>query len=116
MRGRASRQRQRGAIFGMVLITALAMSISAYGALFVAVTNARHSRLSRERVRARYLAEAASVYARDRLWTNPTDCGGPMSLITDGVTGAVAWVNVVVTECGPGNENRPHRITATVNY
>ena len=121
LRGRARRAgvagaRERGAIFGMVLLTALAVSISAYGALLVASSQAQYNRLARQRLRARHVGEAALVFTREQLWTDPRYCGGFASLITDGVTGAVTPVNIVVTDCGAGNESRPHRITATVSY
>jgi Tfp pilus assembly protein PilX len=63
----------QGSVLTMALVSALVASIGVTTMLFLAVANARQARSIRERMRARYLAEAALVRAQGRLWLGPAD-------------------------------------------
>lgn len=104
----------RGAILVFVMGTALVCAIAAFTVLLMAVSNARHARSTRERVKARYLAEAGQVYARERLWTEPAYCpGAPVTLDTDGDGVADTPVAITITNCGP---NLRHQIITSVTF
>lgn len=109
-------QGRRGAVFPMVIAMALALSVVAFGLLFMALTYARQGRFSKERIKARYAAEAALVWTMDFLWRNPTYCGGLQPFDTDGDGLQETNIDIAVRPCGPGNETRPHRVTATAMY
>ncbi len=116
----------RGAVLGITIMTALICGIAAYAVLFTSVSEARHTKFMKGRVGARYLSEAAIVYARERLWQNPAFCltNQPVTIDTNGsgVLGDAVGVPpepdkvvdfVTISNCGAGNQ---HVITARVDY
>jgi Tfp pilus assembly protein PilX len=128
MRADRRPERERGAVLVIVMISALVAAIVAYAELFVSASQAKHARFYRERTDARYLAEAAIVIAREKLFNEaatpfPPGCppGGTQTVTehvdvngngvsTDLVDRAV---EVTVTNCGAG---RLHLVTAKVMY
>ncbi len=117
----------RGAVLGITIMTALICGIAAYAVLQASVSEARHTKFMRGRTEARYLAEAAIVIAREKLWNEaampyPPGCTGgaigttlstPEAVDTDGDGVGDINVGVTVTNCGPGNH---HAITASHTY
>ncbi len=105
----------RGAVVLTFAIgTAFVCAIAAFTVLIMAVSNARHARSTRERVKARYLAEAAQVYAREQLWMNPAYCpGAPVMLDTNGDGLTDTPVTITVTACGANNK---HQIVTNVTF
>lgn len=72
------RRSQRGAALAVTIGVALICSIAAYTILMVAFAQIGPGKLFRERVRSRFAAEAALVWAADGLrqdpnWTPPGD-------------------------------------------
>jgi len=110
----------RGSVLGITIMTALICGIAAYAVLQASISEARHSRFTKERIEARYLAEAAIVQAREMLWRNPATCltnaNVPIDTNGDGLPGSPATepaVQVTITNCGAGNR---HTITARADY
>jgi len=100
---------ERGNTLGVSILTAIICSIAAYLILFLATGQARHARFYRQRVRARYAAEAAIVWAQQRLRADPTYCNTSNPPPLEGYQ-----VQVTVTNCGAGNT---HQLQARVlNY
>lgn len=121
--------KQRGAVLGIAVLSAVVGSFAAYALLMLALVRARQAQFSiAGRPKARYLAEAALVVARAKLWgedvipyPDPTSsCMVPGSdavatedIDTDGDGLGDTQVDVTVTNCGaPG----PHTVTARVVY
>ena len=100
----------RGAALYIATIVAVACALGAYVILTMAMSQARHARFYRERVRARYATEGAIVWAQQRLWRDPSYCGGGgvPAVTINGIP-----VTIAITNCGPGS---PHIITAQVTY
>lgn len=80
----------------IVMLAGLAM-------LTLATSQIKRSQAWHSRMRARYLAEAALVLARERLWVNPDYCGGAESLDTDGDQLGDTPVTITMLGCVPGN-------------
>ena len=93
------RRKPRGTILTVAVLTAFVCSIAAYLVLFLAVCQARQARFYKNRMRARYAAEAAVVWAQQRLFADPAYCiangDGP---VLEGYQ-----TKVTVTNCGAGN-------------
>ncbi len=102
-----TRNRERGMVLGIAMLAALIATIASYAMLAVAVSRARQARFYRDRLPARYAAEAAVVRAQQRLWTTPGYCG-ELGLVIGGVT-----VDVTVSDCTPGN---PKTVSAKAIY
>ena len=98
----------RGAVLGVAILTALVSSVAAYIILMLALTQARLARFHRERIRARYAAEAGVIWAQQQLWTTPGYCGNPPPPSLNGLT-----VTVSVTNCEAGLD---HTVKAQVTY
>jgi Tfp pilus assembly protein PilX len=95
----------------IVLITALLAGIAAYSVLQMMIAEARQARFYRERMRARYAAEAGIVWAQQRLWDNEAWSSGVGTDFTlpDGTT-----VDVVMAPCGASCF--PRDITSEVTW
>ena len=102
------RRNARGAVLGLVIITAVVAAIASLTVLQIAIHQARHAKFHHDRTRTRYAAEVGVVWAQQRLLNNPGYCGAPDPPVIDGMT-----VDVTVTNCGAGNA---HAINATVVY
>jgi len=98
----------------LVIVIALLCSLAAYVLLMAAVTEVRRAKYFRERTRARYLAEAALVIAMEKLWGNPTYCGGTEFVDTDG--NGLGETPVVVTASGSCAAGGSRRLQAKVLY
>jgi hypothetical protein len=101
---------ERGAALSIAVITAILCAIGAYVVLMMATAQARHGKFFRQRNEARYVAEAGTVLAMQKLWNNPAYCGGPETVATPGGT---TGVTVSVTNCGATNA---HTISVGVSY
>ena len=107
---------ERGMALGFVLIIALLGAIAAYAILMLAISQARHSAFSQERPSARYAAEAGLVWARQRLWEDPTSCfpaNPDLSVDADGDGTAETNVDIVASSCGATDRRT---LTAQVVY
>lgn len=109
----------RGSVLGITMMTALICGIAAYAVLQASISEARHSRFTKERIESRYLAEAGVVYAREQLWTAPAGsyCGETRQIDTNGngtLDAGEPSVVITVTPCGPGGAQ--HTITARADY
>ena len=63
--------KRRGLVLGLVIITAVVMTIAAYTALFVALSLARRpGPMDEGQVRARFASEAGVIWAKERLYDN----------------------------------------------
>ena len=67
-----TRQGERGAALGMVVMIALATAIGAYTILIASMNQAQQGVGNANRMRARYAAEAGLVWAQQQLWGTPT--------------------------------------------
>jgi hypothetical protein len=89
-------QGERGVVLGIILITAVIFGIAAFGLLSFAVNQAGQANfVGEDRIRARYTAESALVWAMQELWANPADCAfGPYIFDTndDGTNDTTATV------------------------
>jgi hypothetical protein len=101
---------RRGAALVIVIVAALICSIASYIILFIAMSEAWHSRFFRERNQARHAAEAALVIGMQKLWEDPAYCGGAVTVNTP--AGAVP-IPVTVSDCDPAD---PKTLSVTVNY
>ncbi len=113
---------QRGAVLGIVIITALICSIIAYAVLVLARSQARRSRAFQGRMEARYLSEAGFIIATNRLRQDPNypGCTTPGDtkqtterVDTNGDQVGDRGVLVEVTNCGAG---RNHTINVQTEY
>ena len=95
---RGHRRRSRGTILTVAVLTAFVCSIAAYLVLFLAICQARQARFYKQRLRARYVAEAAVVWAQQRLWLDPAYCNGAIPPVLEGYQ-----PQATVTNCGTGN-------------
>lgn len=102
-----TRNRERGAVLGIVMLVALVATIASYAMLEVAVSRARQARFYRDRLPSRYAAEAAIVWAQQQLWTDSLFCGG---------THTVGGVPVQVTVTNCGGVGNAHVLSAKVIY
>ena len=66
------RAHECGAILTIVMVAALVCSVLAYGALQLAIAQARRAEGLKGRVQARYAAEAAPIWAMQQLWRDST--------------------------------------------
>lgn len=98
-----SRARRRGVALFLATLIALICSLAGITMLSVAVSHIKRTQSWHLRARARYLAEAALVLARERLWANPDYCGGAESLDTDGDQLGDTPVTITMLGCIPGN-------------
>ena len=112
----AQQHNQRGMVLSLAVVTALIGSIAALAALMMAFSHSRHAQFHRERTRARYFAELGLVREQLRLWDSPADCGITLIGDQDGDTVADPDIVVTVSDCGPGNETKAHRLSAIVRY
>ena len=92
-----------------VIVTALIASVAAFGILMLAMSGSRTSETQIDRLRAQYAAEAGLVWAKERLWADPTYCGTPPPPALNGMT-------VSFTFSGTCAAGAPRRIEATVTY
>ena len=117
---------QRGAILGIVVIIAFICAVSVYSLLFIASSETRRARYFRDRTEAHYVAEAAMVIAREKLWGEaitpyPPGCppGGtlttlePVDTNSNGIDPSDPTVPVTVTNCGAG---RVHRLQTKATF
>lgn len=100
----------KGAALGVALMLAVIGGIIAYGALYVAISQAQHARFYQERSKARYVAEAAQVIARERLWALGNYKGSlePIDINGNGIdaTDPLVLIQVFNTCAGPvANQN-----------
>jgi Tfp pilus assembly protein PilX len=115
---------KRGIVLGVVLLAAVAFSISAFAALTMALTRTRLDRLYAKRFRAQYAAEAGLVWAMQRLWVNqgawssapgwagpPND---PPEMDTNGNGTPDTKVDIILPPCGAPCEAR--KLQAKVDY
>ena len=105
-------------LLGVALVMAIASAIVAFSLLFAAVSESRQSTVLSRRTQARYLAESALVVARERLWQDPTWCGGPVAIDTTGDgTGIKTVVITLNPPCtSPGAENQRRTVNAGIVY
>ena len=94
----SSHSTERGAILPIVLGTALLCAIAAYAVLIIVAAQGRHAQFYRGRLRARYAAEAGMVWAKERLWLNPTYCGNPAPPPIEGMV-----VSITISDCTAGS-------------
>lgn len=106
---------QRGGTLTTMMALSAIASIASYAMIINAISNARHTEYHESRTRARYLAEVGTVFARERLWADPTYAGGPLTLDFDGDTVVESDETVIITVTNPG-AGREHEIIATVPY
>ena len=59
-----------------VIITAIVCAIAALSALMLANNHAQVAHFDQRRIQARQAAEGGLVWAMQRLWENPSFCGG----------------------------------------
>jgi Tfp pilus assembly protein PilX len=69
--GEGRRRSERGSALGLVVATALLSSMGAYVMLQLANSQAQQAQFHRNRMRARYAAEAGFVWAKQRLEASP---------------------------------------------
>ncbi len=107
---------ERGAALGLVIASALVCSIASYYILRLAVSQSMGANFFQGRAESRYLAEAALVWATQKLAVDPTYCGSDVRLDTngDGVADAndAPTITVKVSNC-TGNS---HVLSAKASY
>ena len=96
--GHSKRVAKRGAVLAVVVGVAIVAAIAAYAILLMVLAQGRHARFYRERLRARYAAEAGIVWAQQRLWRDPTYCGSPGPPAIEGLA-----VTVTISDCTAGS-------------
>ena len=101
-------RQERGAVLGVVVITAFVCAVAAAAALTMSTHRAHVSyRFDEDRLLSRAAAEAGMVWAMERLWSNPNFCApSNQDLLLNGHV-----VDVQISNCGAGNS---HEITAVV--
>lgn len=85
---------ERGLALGIIILSSVMFSAAAVAVLNFAVSNSQHADQQEGRLQDRYAAEAALVWAMQKLWANPSECfaanpdfsldpdgGGPLSAI-----------------------------------
>ncbi len=108
---------KRGLALAMVIMAALLTTIAAYAILLVATSQAKQGRFNADRTRTRYAAEAALVWAQqrllaDRTWSSAQ--GGSPDVTIDGVP-----VDIIIPPCVPVPQGDPcpsRKLTAKVSY
>ena len=106
----------RGAALGIVIMIALVCGVASYFVLFLATSEARHSRFFHERAVARQAAEAGLVIAMQRLWGDPAYCGagGTGNETFNIPAGAdLIPVTISISDCNPANRKQ---LSARVDY
>jgi len=108
---------ERGAALGLVIVSALVCSIASYYILRLAVSQSMGANFFQGRIQSRYLAEAALVIATQKLSTDPTWCGGPVQIDTNG-NGALDAdePTVQVTVSPPCVAGAQHVLIAKASY
>jgi Tfp pilus assembly protein PilX len=96
--------REEGAALAVALGLALVSAIAVYTVMLLATAQAGQSRFYRQRLQIGYAsAEAALVWAQERLRVEPTYCGDPDPPAINGVTVDVRVFDAgSTTVCTPG--------------
>lgn len=102
---------ERGVALGIVILSAIVFSVAAFAVLTMSLSRAQTAELTEDRLRARYAAEAALVWAMQRLWVDQTWSSGlgidlPFDIDGDGSIAAGEGVDVSIPACGPPCPNR----------
>ncbi|MBI4343528.1 MAG: hypothetical protein HY601_01765 [Candidatus Omnitrophica bacterium] len=106
---------ERGAVLGIVIITAVVAAIAAAAALQIAIAQSRHARAFRERARAQAAAEAGLVWAMEQLRADSTlTFDAPVDVVIPGITSVEDIPVDIVPTCAAPCQNRTLR--ATVVY
>lgn len=112
---------EHGSALATTIGVALVCSVAAYTILFIARAQVGPAELFRERLRARYAAEAGVVWAQAQLWTDPNISfpAGDVDFVFSDARGDIN-VDVVVPPCGGGGGGGCYgyrrEISATVMY
>lgn len=102
-----------------MLLTTLVMIICTLAGitmLTVAVSHIKRTQFWYLRNRARYLAEAGLVLARERLFVNPDYCGGTEMLDTNGDAIGDTAVTITMSGCVANGLYDRSEIRAKVSY
>lgn len=104
---------RKGIALYLTIMVALIGALAGLTMLTVAISHIKRSQFWHQRGRARYLAEAGLVLARERLFIDPDYCGGTESLDTNGDQVGDTPVTIGISNCGEGNR---HEIRATARH
>jgi len=70
--------RRRGFALTAVIVMAVIFSIGAFGILSLSLGSRQRTEFHERRLGARYVSEAALIWAQQQLWINPSWCWGPL--------------------------------------
>ena len=95
---------EKGSALAITIGMALICSIAAYTILFIARAQVGPAQVFRERLRARYAAEAGVVWAQTQLWQNPSQSfpAGDVDFTFTDARGVIN-VDVIVPPCPVGS-------------